>query len=88
MGNEKKRNKTIKKILNAGKGELPTYQPDTKAIFDYEVLLPTVDVNAEGFPENRYRSFKRANALTLESLISPLIARKSNGRTGTENLWN
>uniref|UniRef100_A0A915MCU2 AIP/AIPL N-terminal FKBP-type PPIase domain-containing protein n=1 Tax=Meloidogyne javanica TaxID=6303 RepID=A0A915MCU2_MELJA len=31
---------TLKKILCAGKGELPNYCKDTKAIFHYEVFLP------------------------------------------------
>uniref|UniRef100_A0A915MII1 AIP/AIPL N-terminal FKBP-type PPIase domain-containing protein n=1 Tax=Meloidogyne javanica TaxID=6303 RepID=A0A915MII1_MELJA len=31
---------TLKKILCAGKGELPNYCRDTKAIFHYEVFLP------------------------------------------------
>uniref|UniRef100_A0A914C9Q2 EF-hand domain-containing protein n=1 Tax=Acrobeloides nanus TaxID=290746 RepID=A0A914C9Q2_9BILA len=53
MSSTKKRSTTVKKILNAGRGNPPGFPPDTKAIFDYEVLLPLVDVNSEGFPEDR-----------------------------------
>uniref|UniRef100_A0A0N5AG40 TPR_REGION domain-containing protein n=1 Tax=Syphacia muris TaxID=451379 RepID=A0A0N5AG40_9BILA len=45
--------KTVKRTLNAGHGELPEYCDGTKAIFDYEVLKPLVDVNVEGFPDSR-----------------------------------
>uniref|UniRef100_A0A915D6X0 MADF domain-containing protein n=1 Tax=Ditylenchus dipsaci TaxID=166011 RepID=A0A915D6X0_9BILA len=45
--------KTLKKILHAGKGELHTFCTDTKAIFHYEILLPLVDVEKEGFPEHK-----------------------------------
>lgn len=31
---------TLKKVLNAGKGPLPDYRKDTKALFHYEVFLP------------------------------------------------
>jgi hypothetical protein len=43
----------VKKVLHAGLGPLPTYEQNTKAFFDFEVLLPLVDVNKEGFPEDR-----------------------------------
>uniref|UniRef100_A0AC35FBJ9 DUF3856 domain-containing protein n=1 Tax=Panagrolaimus sp. PS1159 TaxID=55785 RepID=A0AC35FBJ9_9BILA len=45
--------RTFKKILSAGKGPLHDFEKDTKAIFDYEVLLPLVDVNKEGFPQDK-----------------------------------
>ncbi|KAH7708959.1 peptidyl-prolyl cis-trans isomerase [Aphelenchoides avenae] len=47
------RPRTVKKVLHAGKGPLPEFRTDTKAIFDYEVLLPLVDLDKEGFPEDR-----------------------------------
>jgi hypothetical protein len=43
----------VKKVLHAGIGALPSYEQNTKAIFEFEVLLPLVDVNKEGFPEDR-----------------------------------
>ncbi|KAI6182740.1 hypothetical protein M3Y97_00413400 [Aphelenchoides bicaudatus] len=43
----------VKKTLHAGVGSLPFYKQNTKAFFDFEVLLPLVDVNKEGFPEDR-----------------------------------
>lgn len=46
--------KTVKKILHAGKGEVPNFELNTKAILHYEVLLPLVDVDEEGFPDNKY----------------------------------
>ena len=45
--------RTVKKILGAGRGALPECSKDTKAIFDYEVLLPLVDVMKEGFPQDK-----------------------------------
>ena len=45
--------RTMKRTIAAGKGPLPEYKDNDKAIFDYEVLLPLVDVNAEGFPDNK-----------------------------------
>lgn len=43
----------VKKVLHAGVGQLPNYELNTKAFFDFEVHLPLVDVNKEGFPEDR-----------------------------------
>lgn len=43
----------VKKVLHAGIGPLPNYELNTKAFFNFEVLLPLVDVNKEGFPEDR-----------------------------------
>uniref|UniRef100_A0AC34GXD9 Uncharacterized protein n=1 Tax=Panagrolaimus sp. ES5 TaxID=591445 RepID=A0AC34GXD9_9BILA len=45
--------RTFKKILHAGKGPLLDFAKDTKAIFDYDVLLPLVDVDKEGFPQDK-----------------------------------
>lgn len=53
MSSKNRKITTAKKILNAGKGTLPSFQKDTKAIFHYETLLPLVDVYDEGFPESR-----------------------------------
>ncbi|VDM48911.1 unnamed protein product [Toxocara canis] len=53
MQSSKSRIKTFKKILHAGRGELPEYRTGTKAIFHYETLKPTVDVDLEGFPQSR-----------------------------------
>lgn len=43
----------VKKVLHSGTGLLPTYNQNTKVFFNFEVLLPLVDVNKEGFPEDR-----------------------------------
>jgi hypothetical protein len=43
----------VKKVLSAGVGPLPNYEQNVKAFFDFEVLLPLVDVSKEGFPEDR-----------------------------------
>lgn len=43
----------VKKVLHAGVCSLPIYDLNTKAFFDFEVHLPLVDVNKEGFPEDR-----------------------------------
>ncbi|KAE9553008.1 hypothetical protein FO519_003769 [Halicephalobus sp. NKZ332] len=45
--------RTVKKTLAGGKGSLPGCRDNDKAIFDYEVLIPLVDVNKEGFPDNK-----------------------------------
>ena len=43
----------VKKVLSAGKGALPTFANETRVLVDYEVFAPLVDVDAEGFPEDR-----------------------------------
>uniref|UniRef100_A0A0M3IQ90 TPR_REGION domain-containing protein n=1 Tax=Ascaris lumbricoides TaxID=6252 RepID=A0A0M3IQ90_ASCLU len=53
MHSSKSRIKTFKKILNAGRGELPDYRTGTKAIFHYEALKATVDADLNGFPQSR-----------------------------------
>uniref|UniRef100_A0AC34QEJ1 Uncharacterized protein n=1 Tax=Panagrolaimus sp. JU765 TaxID=591449 RepID=A0AC34QEJ1_9BILA len=45
--------RTVKKTLAAGKGLLPEFNDNDKAIFDYEILVPLVNVNEEGFPEDK-----------------------------------
>ncbi|VDM98752.1 unnamed protein product [Thelazia callipaeda] len=47
--------KTFKKVLSAGRGNLPEFRIGTKAIFHYETLKPLVNVNEKGFPESRDR---------------------------------
>lgn len=45
--------KTFKKVLNAGRGEVPEFKAGTKTIFHYETLKPLVNVDDEGFPDSR-----------------------------------
>ncbi|TMS33392.1 hypothetical protein L596_001138 [Steinernema carpocapsae] len=45
--------KAVKKVLSAGKGALPEYRDGTKAIFNYEVLVPLNDVKKEGFSDKK-----------------------------------
>ncbi|CAJ0570377.1 unnamed protein product, partial [Mesorhabditis spiculigera] len=51
MSKAEPRPKSVKKTLNAGRGQVPEYKDGTKAVFHYEVLRPLDLTN--GMPESR-----------------------------------